>query len=197
MSGSSLSPHPSSLLFVMNRAVILLGSNIDKEVNLPKAVRILRECCRVTAVSPVYETVPVGLLNQPNFFNAAILVETDWNASQIKGRLLSRIEERLYRVRQADKNAPRTIDADLVLVNDEVFDYNCYDGACRHIPDPDLLKFAHVAVPVADILPDMLHPETAETMSAIAARLMAAVPHDQPVPLWQRPDISLNGGKKS
>lgn len=178
----------------MNRAVILLGSNIDKEVNLPKAVRILRECCRVTAVSAIYETVPVGLLNQANFFNAAILIKTEWNASQIKEQLLSRIEERLQRVRQMDKNAPRTIDADLVLFNDEVFDYNCYDGACRHIPDPDLLRFAHVAVPVADILPDMPHPETAEPMSAIAARLLAAIPRDQPIPLWQRPDISLNGG---
>jgi 2-amino-4-hydroxy-6-hydroxymethyldihydropteridine diphosphokinase len=177
----------------MNHAVILLGSNIDKEVNLPKAVRILRGCCRVTAVSPIYETIPVGLLNQPTFFNAAIQVETEWNAAQIKGQLLSRIEERLQRVRQADKDAPRTIDADLILFNDDVFDYNCYDGACRHIPDPDLLKFLHVAVPVADILPDMLHPETAEPMSAIAARLMAAIPHDQAIPLWQRHDISLNG----
>lgn len=177
----------------MNRAVILLGSNIDKEVNLPKAVQMLRQCCRVTAVSSVYETVPVGLLNQPNFFNAAVQIQTEWNATQIKERLLSRIEERLYRVRQADKNAPRTIDADLVLFNDAVFDYDCYDETCRHIPDPDLLKFAHVTVPVADILPDMLHPETGEPMSAIAARLIAAIPRDQAIPLWQRPDISLNG----
>lgn len=175
-----------------NRAVILLGSNIDKEVNLPKAVQILREYCRVTAVSIVYETVPVGLLDQPNFLNAAVQAETEWNASQIKERLLNRIEEQLERVRQADKNAPRTIDADLVLFNDEVLDYDCYDGTCRHIPDPDLLKFAHIAVPVADILPDMLHPETNEPMSAIAARLMAAIPQDQGVLFWQRPDISLN-----
>lgn len=178
----------------MNAAVILLGSNIDKEVNLLRAARILRQSCRVTAVSAVYETIPVGLIDQPNFFNAAIQVETEWNAVQIKERLLSRIEERLQRQRQADKNAPRTIDADLILFNDEVFDYDCYDGTCRHIPDPDLLRFAHVAVPIADILPDMPHPETAEPMSAIAARLMAAIPHEQPIPLWQRPDISLNGG---
>jgi 2-amino-4-hydroxy-6-hydroxymethyldihydropteridine diphosphokinase len=179
----------------MNHAVILFGSNIDKEVNLPKAVRILRECCRVTAVSTVYETIPVGLLNQPNFLNAAVQVETEWSAAQIKERLLSRIEERLERVRQADKNAPRTIDADLVLFNDAVFDYDCYDGICRHIPDPDLLKFAHIAVPVADMLPDMLHPETNEPMSLIAARLMTSIPRDQGLPLWQRPDISLNGGQ--
>ena len=176
----------------MNYAVILLGSNIDKEVNLPQAVQILREYCRVTAVSPVYETVPVGLLDQPNFFNVVVQIETEWSASQIKEQMLSRIEERLARVRQADKNAPRTIDADLVLFNDEVLDYDCYDGACRHIPDPDLLKFTHIAVPVADILPDMLHPETAEPMSAIAARLMAAIPQEQGVPLWERLDISLN-----
>lgn len=177
----------------MNHAVILFGSNIDKELNLPRAVRILRECCRVTAVSTVYETLPVGLLNQPNFLNAAVQVKTEWSAAQIKEQLLSRIEERLERVRQADKNAPRTIDADLVLFNDEVLDYNCYDGTCRHIPDPDLLKFAHIAVPVADMLPDMLHPETNEPMALIAARLMAAIPRDQALPLWQRPDISLNG----
>lgn len=176
----------------MNHAVILLGSNIDKEVNLPRAMRILRRCCRVTAVSTVYETVPVGLLDQPNFFNAAVQVETEWNAAQIKEQLLSHIEERLQRARQSDKNAPRTIDADLVLFNDETFDYDCLDGACRHIPDPDLLRFAHAAVPVADILPDMPHPETAESMAAIAARLMAASGQAAP-PLWPRPDVKLNG----
>ena len=97
------------------------------------------------------------------------------------------------RLAAASPPAPRTIDADLVLFNDKVFDYNCYDGTCRHIPDPDLLKFAHVAVPVADMLPDMVHPETNESMAVIAARLMTAVPRDQGLPLWQRPDISLNG----
>jgi 2-amino-4-hydroxy-6-hydroxymethyldihydropteridine diphosphokinase len=185
-----LNPHS---FFVMNHAVILLGSNIDKEVNLPKAVRILRKCCRVTAVSTVYETVPVGLLDQPNFFNAAVQIETDWDASQIKERLLSHIEDRLQRVRQSEKNAPRTIDADLVLFNDEAFDYDCVDGACRHIPDLDLLRFAHAAVPVADILPDMPHPETAEPMAAIAARLMAAASSQDAAPLWPRPDVKLNG----
>lgn len=178
----------------MNRAVILLGSNIDKEVNLPRAVRILRQFCRVTAVSTVYETIPVGLIDQPNFFNAAVQVETEWNAAQIKARLLSRIEARLQRQRQTDKNAARTIDADLILFNDEVLDYDCFDGKCHHIPDPDLLKFVHVAVPVADILPDMPHPETGQPMAAIAARLMADIPRNQALPLWQRPDILLNGG---
>lgn len=175
----------------MNHAIILLGSNIDKEKNLPEAVRILREWCRVTAVSPVYETIPVGLRHQPNFLNAAVQVETDWNANQIKRRLLNKLEDRLKRKRLANKNAPRTIDADLVLFNDEVFDYDCHDGGCHHIPDPDILKFAHVAVPVADIVPDMPHPETAKSMAAIAARLMAALPKDGAIPLWPRPDISL------
>ena len=175
----------------MNNAIILLGSNIEKEANLPRALQILRTCCQVTAVSAVYETIPVGLRDQPNFFNAAVQVATTWDAATLKARLLDRLEARLARQRTADKNAPRTIDADLILFNDAVFDYDCVDGACRHVPDPDLLKLAHVAVPVADIVPDMPHPETAESIAAIANRLLAAQTHDGEKPLWPRPDITL------
>lgn len=175
----------------MNYVIILLGSNIEKETNLPKAVQILGKRCRVTAVSTVYETIPVGLLDQPNFFNAAVLVETEWNAIQLKETLLGHIEHRLKRVRQTDKNAPRTIDADLVLFNDEIFDYDCPPGPCRHVPDPDLLKFAHVAVPVAELVPDMLHPETAEPMTQIAQRLLDEARQGNPTPLWPRPDVRL------
>lgn len=137
-----------------------MGSNIEKEQNLPRAIELLREMCEVTAVSPIYETEPVGLLNQPNFWNTAVLIQTDLTASQIKQQLIGPIETQLKRVRQADKNAPRTIDADIVLFNDAVFEYDGGDGRFRLIPDPDLAKFPHVAVPVADLLPDFLHPQT-------------------------------------
>ena len=152
----------------MNTAVISLGSNIDKERNLPAAVRLLGEMCRVVAVSRVYETLPVGLPEQPNFLNAAVMVETPLQPGALKREVLAVIEQRLGRVRTADKNAPRTIDLDLALFNDEVRDY---DG--RHVPDPDLLRFAHVALPIADLLPDMPHPETGEPLYAIAGRLLA------------------------
>jgi 2-amino-4-hydroxy-6-hydroxymethyldihydropteridine diphosphokinase len=174
----------------MNSVFIILGSNINKERNLPEAVRRLGGLCRVVAVSSVYETLPVGLPDQPNFLNAAVRIETELAAGQVKESILGQIEKQLGRRRTADKNAPRTIDADLVLFNDEVFDY-VYDGRRRHIPDPDLLKFPHVATPVAELAPEMLHPETVEPLSAIAQRLLATATTDGKLPLWQRPDISL------
>lgn len=158
-----------------NQVVIALGSNIEKERNLPLAIELLREMCVVTAVSPIYETEPVGLLNQPRFWNTAVLIQTDLTASEIKQQIIGPIEMKLKRVRQADKNAPRTIDADIVLFNDAVFDYDGGDGRSRPIPDPDLSKFAHVTVPVADLLPDFPHPETGELLGALAKRLLAEV----------------------
>ena len=158
-----------------NQVVIALGSNIEKEQNLPRAIELLREMCVVTAVSPIYETEPVGLLNQPNFWNTAVLLQTDLTASQIKQQLIGSIETKLKRVRQADKNAPRTIDADIVLFNDAVFEYDGGDGRSRPIPDPDLAKFPHVAVPVADLLPNFPHPQTGEPLGELAQRLLAKV----------------------
>lgn len=153
----------------MNRVFVLLGSNINKEVNLPTAVSLLRQQCQVVAVSAIYETVPVGLKEQPNFWNTAVLLTTPLTASQLKTQVLTPIEQQLDRQRTADKNAPRTIDLDIVLFNEQVL-------------DNDLLKFPHVAVPMAELAPDMLHPETAESLSTIAARLLA--PFETP-PVWQ------------
>ncbi len=151
----------------LNRAVVSLGSNIDKEVNLPKAVAFLAEMCALLSVSSVYETQPVGLLDQPVFWNAAALIKTDLSPERLKSQVLVAIENSLGRVRQRDKNTPRTIDADLTLYNREIIDM---DGD-HHLPDPDLLRFAHVVLPVAELLPDELHPETGRSYAWIAEEL--------------------------
>lgn len=52
----------------MNEVYLLLGSNINREYNLPEAVRLLHMMTEVVAVSTVYETSPVGLTEQPAFF---------------------------------------------------------------------------------------------------------------------------------
>jgi 2-amino-4-hydroxy-6-hydroxymethyldihydropteridine diphosphokinase len=178
----------SGMSLAMNRVALTLGSNIDKERNLPQAIVLLRELADVTAVAAVYETAPTGLLDQPNFFNTAVLLHTPLTPAQIKDDLIAAVEKALHRVRQADKNAPRTIDLDLALFNDDVLDYVAQDGRSRHIPDPDILKFPHVAVPLADLLPDLPHPETGEPLSTIAAHLLAAQGENT---LWSRPDIEL------
>ena len=151
----------------MNRIVVSLGSNIDKEENLPEAVRLLRQRCQVVAVSSVYETKPVGLENQPIFWNAAVIVHSDLGPTEFKRDVLTWVEQKLQRKRTADKNAPRTIDVDITLFNEAVFDLD----ETHHIPDPDLLRYPHVSVPIAELLPSMLHPETGETFLELSNRL--------------------------
>lgn len=146
-----------------NRVFIAMGSNIDAEDNLREATRLLAEQCVLVAFSPVYETAPVGKLDQPNFLNAAALIETELSAAELKREVLSGIECQLGRVRVADKNAPRTIDLDIALFNTEVLDIDA-----RHIPDPDIVKYAHIAVPLADLAPHYRHPETGQTLREIA-----------------------------
>lgn len=147
----------------MSRVVIALGSNIAPEANLRDAVQRLAACVHLIAVSPVYETKPVGKTDQPNFLNAAALIETECGAAELKSEVLGKIEQELGRVRTADKNAPRTIDLDITLYDDQVL---AFGG--RHIPDPDLLQYPHVAVPAADVAPTYRDPETGQTLREIA-----------------------------
>lgn len=163
----------------MNHVFVALGSNIDSERYLREAVRRLAVCCRLVAVSPVYETTPVGNIEQPNFLNAAALVETDLTAAELKARVLQVIEGELGRVRTEDKNAPRTIDLDIVLFGEQVLDLGP-----RHIPDPDIVRYPHIAVPLADLAPTMRHPEDGRTLQEIAWSLPARG-------LAARPDIVL------
>ncbi len=155
----------------MNQVVIALGSNIEKERNLPAAIKLFREMCQVTAVAPIYETIPVGLLDQPNFWNTAVLIETDLSPEHIKAEIIEKVEQELKRVRQADPNAPRTIDADIILFNDEVREYAGLDGRMRQIPDKDLARFVHVALPVTDLVPEGRHPLTDEPLKELTDRL--------------------------
>lgn len=179
----------------MNRVYLLLGSNINKETNLPEAVALLRSMCRIVTLSSVYETVPMGLKEQPNFFNLAALIETDLDPCQIKEQIIQPIEIKLQRQREADKNAPRTIDLDIVLYNDEVFDYIPDNGRVHHLPDPDVLRFAHVAVPLAEIAPEKRHPETGQSLSEIAAQLMAEADKEGSILLWVREDFLLENSE--
>jgi 2-amino-4-hydroxy-6-hydroxymethyldihydropteridine diphosphokinase len=151
-----------------HRVFVALGSNIRPAFNLREAVRRLASRCTVRAVSPVYETAPVGKTDQPNFLNAAALIETERDPTALK-ELLQAIESELGRVRTADKNAPRTIDLDITLFDEQVIEVGG-----RHIPDPDLLRYAHIAVPMADLAPQYQHPETGQTLRHIAEGLSRA-----------------------
>jgi 2-amino-4-hydroxy-6-hydroxymethyldihydropteridine diphosphokinase len=61
----------------------------------------------------------------------------------------------LGRVRAVDKYAPRTIDLDIAFYGQQVIDLNG-----RHIPDPEIEKLPHLALPLADVAPNWVHPES-------------------------------------
>ncbi len=145
---------------------ITLGSNLSPELNLRAAVRMLAAQTAVLDVSPVYETPPVGTQPQPRYLNAAVRIATPLEAEALKTQVLAPIEAALQRERGADKFAPRTIDLDIALFDDAVLTVGT-----RTIPDPDMLRYAHVAVPLADLAPMYCHPITGQTLSEIAASL--------------------------
>ena len=152
-----------------NLAYLALGSNIEPEQNLKKAVALLAASSRVLAVSPVWETPALNRPDQPNFLNAATLVETNQNAAAFKRQVIRRIEDELGRVRTADKYAPRPIDIDIMFFNRQIFELDNH-----HIPDPEVLERPFVAIPLAQIAPDYCHPETGQTLRDIAGQFKVA-----------------------
>ena len=146
-----------------NTVFLLLGSNIEPETNLPAAVKLLDQMTNLVAISSVWETKPVGLLEQPNFLNAAVLVTTPLEPILFKRTILNNIERKLKRIRRANKNAPRTIDLDIALFNRQVIKLGN-----SWIPDPDIFERPFVAIPLAELAPTYIHPLTGETLQKIA-----------------------------
>ncbi len=168
--------------------IIALGSNINREQNLPRAMELLRRDSRwrVLAESPIYETPAVGGdTPQPDYFNAAALLETDLSPEDLH-RALRSIEARLGRVRTDDKFAPRTIDLDIVLVRDRQLYLN---GS--PLPDPDILDHPHLAFPLADIAPDWLYPGTDLTLKQLADRLHPPTMEIRKMTSHTRPAIKM------
>lgn len=152
--------------------LVSLGSNIEPRTNLAAAVRLLAQRCRVVSVSRVYRTPAVGG-NGPDFLNAAASIETRLAPARLKSTVLRSVEDALGRERQDDRFAPRTIDLDLVLYGSLILPAGS-SPADIELPDPDLLRWAHVAVPLADVAPDARHPVDGRTLREIALSLSGA-----------------------
>lgn len=148
---------------------IALGANLDSERNLSLAVQRLSAFCRIDAVSPVYESPPIDGSDQPCYLNAMARAYTALPPRELKLGVLRAIEAELGRVRTDDPNAARPIDLDLVMYGDRV---QSTDEV--RVPAEGIARFAHVAIPLADLAPELRHPETDETMASIADRLRGA-----------------------
>ncbi|MDM7925420.1 MAG: 2-amino-4-hydroxy-6-hydroxymethyldihydropteridine diphosphokinase [bacterium] len=99
-----------------NRAVISIGSNIDPEPNIRRAMGEMAKFLRLLAVSDFVTTRPVGNADQPDFRNGAVLAETGMEKAALEEKLRA-IETELGRRRTGDRFAPRTMDLDVVWWN--------------------------------------------------------------------------------
>ncbi len=126
-----------------------LGSNVgDRRQLLAEAVASLPG---VTRLSPIYETEPQDLKNQPWFLNQVAELETDLFPMQLLA-LIQKIERQLGRKRAVPKG-PRTLDIDILFYGNAVI-----ETAKLQVPHPRLPGRRFVLEPLAQLAPDLRHP---------------------------------------
>ncbi|MBI3777573.1 MAG: 2-amino-4-hydroxy-6-hydroxymethyldihydropteridine diphosphokinase [Gammaproteobacteria bacterium] len=147
----------------MPRVYVGIGSNIDREHNIRGAARELAGHFGPLTLSPVYESRAVGFEGE-NFYNLVAGFDTPESVARVK-EILSRIESRFGRIRREDRFSARTLDLDLLLYGDTV-----RHDAEANLPHPDIQRYAFVLRPLADIAPDLKHPETGQTFADMWAQ---------------------------
>jgi 2-amino-4-hydroxy-6-hydroxymethyldihydropteridine diphosphokinase len=140
----------------MTRVWISIGSNIDRERHIRAALRELGPLFGELVVSPVYETEAVGFEGDA-FYNLVVGVETERRPGELH-RLMREIEARNGRRRSGSKFSSRTLDLDLLTYGDAVTE----EGG-KPLPRDEILKYAFVLAPLADVAPGERHPETGQT----------------------------------
>ena len=148
------------------RAFLGLGSNLgDRRAHLSRAVRTLRAAGDVEAVSPLYETEPVGGPGgQGPYLNLVVALRTADDARRLLARCRA-LEAAAGRVRTV-RHGPRTLDADVLLVGDAVV-----DDEDLQVPHPRMWARRFVLAPLADVAPDLVTSEALEGAGGEVRRL--------------------------
>jgi len=140
-----------------------LGSNLgNRQDNLKEALGFLSQRMRVEKASSVYDTEPIGNIDQPRFLNMVCQVYTRLAPKELL-ILAKGIESKLGRVGKSDN--PRPIDIDILFYGDQII-----ETPELVIPHPRLAKRAFVLVPLAEIAPTLRHPSSGKTIQEILQR---------------------------
>jgi 2-amino-4-hydroxy-6-hydroxymethyldihydropteridine diphosphokinase len=162
------------------KAFVGLGSNLgEREAMIRLALDDLARLPETTLVraSSLYDTEPVGEVDQPNFLNAVAQLDTALTARQLLWNLLL-IEKRLGRVR-TQRWGPRTIDLDLLLYGQQVI-----EESDLRVPHPEMIRRSFVLVPLVELDPLLIHPVTGETLVGHLSRLGVRPPVKRGTRLW-------------
>jgi 2-amino-4-hydroxy-6-hydroxymethyldihydropteridine diphosphokinase len=141
----------------INQAYILLGSNILPIENLNDALANLSQLSHILKISNAWENLAVGSPG-PNYINLVALIETPFTIPEVKELIVAPIETKLGRVRTTEKNSPRTIDLDLIIYNDQIL-------------EPDIWTHLYIALPLSELLPELVNPNTRLNLQHIANNL--------------------------
>jgi len=152
-----------------------LGSNMgNRQNNLDKALDFLSQRLQLEQISPIYDTEPVGDIDQPRFLNLVCQVYTRLAPAKLLA-LAKGIESKLGRA-PGTHNTPRPIDIDILFYGDQVV-----ETPDLVIPHPRLTERAFVLVPLDEIAPDLVHPVSGKTVR----ELLEGVTEKQGVLKWE------------
>jgi len=152
-----------------------IGSNVEPERRVRQAVQLLRERFGTLRLSPVYRNAAVGFEGD-DFLNLVAAFETDLDVAPLNAAL-DEIELACGRERGAARFAPRTMDLDLLLYGDYV------SREPPVLPRQEILKYAFMLRPLADLAPNRRHPGTDSTYGELWASYPGNKGGMEPVPL--------------
>jgi len=142
-----------------------LGSNLgDRKANLEKALHLLGQRLQIEQISSIYETEPVGYVEQPRFLNVVCRAQIDIGPLQLLS-LIKGIEASLGRV-PSFPNAPRPIDVDILFYGDLIM-----QTPELTIPHPRLEERAFVLIPLVELDEELVHPVSGERIRDLAAKV--------------------------
>jgi 2-amino-4-hydroxy-6-hydroxymethyldihydropteridine diphosphokinase len=150
----------------MTQVYLSLGSNIEPQRYLKKALAALRADFGDLIVSPVYESLAVGFVGD-NFLNLVVAIDTDLSVASLSS-LLRDLEEANGRQRQTTKFSSRTLDIDILTYGDAV---GVIDGV--QLPRTEIERYGFVLRPLADIAAEQRYPVSGISYGAMCEQLLA------------------------
>ena len=137
----------------MAEVFLSIGSNIEREKNIASAVESLQKRFGRLTLSSVYDTEAVGFEGAP-FYNMVVGFESDLSVVEIV-KILKEIEMQHGRQRSSEKFSARALDLDLILYGDLIL-----NEEHLQLPRPELMDYAFMLEPLAEVAPDLRHPVT-------------------------------------